>query len=260
MLSSARRLSSAAAWDSAALPFCAVQVVTSPRATSRRNLPGSPSHAADEIYSTKQLDKIAARWDARAAKWDRALRDPACHLNEDESYQRFLQQCHRLIDRRRRFCASHGVIDVGCGTGLVLADVISCFAWGIGIDISERMIQRARRKHINNARFILGDCFDLTRMCPPAGMILSRGILLSHYGSAHGPDLMRSLRAALLPKGVLLIDFLNSKARARHEHAPDSKAYFEGEELRQMARAAGFRSARITGEMERRVLLLFAEL
>ncbi len=69
------------------------------------------------------LKAIAARWDDRAESWDRALEDPACHLNEDEAYGRFTRLAHGLIAQRRAFCAMHGIIDAGCGTGLIMAEV-----------------------------------------------------------------------------------------------------------------------------------------
>ena len=232
---------------------------------SPRTIPGvkqsasaSPQQHANQIYTRRQLDKIATRWDARAAGWDQALLNPDCHLNEDEGYSRFLREAHRVIDGRRHSCAKGGVIDVGCGTGLVLVDVISHFAWGVGIDISKQMICRAHRKRIKNARFLIADCFKIAEFCPPAKMVLSRGILLSHYGRIQGERLLNSVRTGLRPQGIAILDFLNLHARARHQHSPD-KTYFSGKEVRQMALAAGFRSAAILGELERRVLFLLAE-
>ena len=66
------------------------------------------------LYEDRQLPAIAARWDAKADTWDRNLADPACHLNEDDGYARFLRQVLTLIKQRRSFCAAHGAIDAGC--------------------------------------------------------------------------------------------------------------------------------------------------
>lgn len=210
-----------------------------------------------DFYENRVLNEIAARWDARADTWDRSLRQPHCHLNEDQAYARFLDEVHPLLQQRRSFCAKGGVIDVGCGTGLVLADVVSRFAWGLGVDISHKMIDLARKKHIPNARFLVADAFHLT--CPAATTVLSRGVLLSHYGHKQGAELLKSLRKLLLPKGLLVLDFLNRAARHRHRHVPDKKTYFTGEEVCRIALDAGFSSAKIIGRMERRVLLLIGE-
>ena len=169
---------------------------------------------------------------------------------------------HQIADRTADLAlacvpAPAKILDVGCGTGLVLADVVSRFAWGLGVDISHKMIDLARKKHIPNARFLVADAFHLT--CPAATTVLSRGVLLSHYGHKQGAELLKSLRKLLLPKGLLVLDFLNRAARHRHRHVPDKKTYFTGEEVCRIALDAGFSSAKIIGRMERRVLLLIGE-
>ena len=211
------------------------------------------------IYARRRLKAIAARWDARAESWDQALEDPDCHLNEDDAYRRSNRLVQRLIAQRRRFCAIHGIIDAGCGTGLVLGEVISAFTWGIGVDISPKMIRVARDKRLANTRFLVGDCFDLPSLCPKAGAILSRGVLLSHYGREQGQAILRAARAALVPGGLLVFDFLNEAARTKHRHAPENKTWFTCEEIRSMARRAGFSAVKTLGKPNRRALLMLAE-
>lgn len=209
------------------------------------------------IYFARQLEAIAARWDARAREWDRNLQDAACHLNEDDAYNRFLKLAKGVISRRRAFCARHGVIDVGCGTGLVMAEIISAFAWGIGVDISPEMIRGAKAKHITRARFLEGDCFQLSQLCDPAGAVLSRGVLLSHYGPQHGQKLLESARSVLVPGGFAIFDFLNERGRTAHRHAPEEKSWFTPQQACALAKKAGFEQVRVIGEPVRRVLLLF---
>ena len=212
-----------------------------------------------EIYAHRQLAAIAARWDARADSWEHTLADPACHLNEDDAYGRFIVLVQGLIARRRRFCADHGVIDVGCGTGLVLAEVISAFAWGFGLDLSPQMIRVARAKGLVKTRFLVGDCFELPSLCPKAGAVLSRGVLLSHYGGELGQAILNAARAALVPGGFLIFDFLNQAARTQHRHAPANKTWFTRPEIEAMAGRAGFSTVTTLGKPNRRVLLLLAE-
>lgn len=211
-----------------------------------------------QLYAHRRLDAIAARWDARAASWDADLADPACHLNDDHAYQRFLQIVRRLISRRRAFCARHGVIDAGCGTGLVLAEVLPHFAWGLGLDLSPEMVRRARAKRLAGAKFKVADCFSC-RSCPRrAGAVLSRGVLLSHYGRAHAAQFLTAARSALLPGGFLVADFLNAAARSAHRHAPGNKTWFRAAHIKSMALEAGFAQARILGAPSRRCLVLLA--
>jgi SAM-dependent methyltransferase len=212
-----------------------------------------------QIYARRDLRAIAARWDDRAESWDCALEDPACHLNEDDAYGRFTRLVRGLIAQRRPFCAMHGIIDAGCGTGLILAEVISAFAWGIGVDISPKMIRAARARRLARTRFLVGDCFDLPSLCPKAGAVLSRGVLLSHYGRRQGQAILKAARAALAPGGFLVFDFLNEAARSKYRHAPENKTWFTGEEIQAMAGRAGFSTAATLGQPSRRALLLLAE-
>jgi SAM-dependent methyltransferase len=212
-----------------------------------------------QIYTHRQLDAIAARWDARAKTWDHDLEDPACHLNEDDAYPRFLREVRLILEDRRDFCAGEGVIDVGCGTGLVLALVVSAFAWGIGVDISPEMIRAAQEKHIGRARFLVGDSFNLPAICPPAGAVLSRGVLLSHYGPEHGAALLLAAKEALVKGGFVIFDFLNEAGRTAHGHVPEHKIYYRRETICSLAQRAGFSKVTVAGEDHRRVLVLVAE-
>ena len=212
-----------------------------------------------DIYHDRQLEAITSRWDARAKTWESDLENPGCHLNEDAAYERFLRQACTTTTERRDFCARNGVIDAGCGTGLVLEKVVSAFGWGMGVDLSGEMLRLARQKQIPCTTFVLGDCFRLGEFCPPVGAVLSRGVLLSHYGWRRAEALLRAAKAVLVPGGFVLFDFLNASARSRYAHAAEEKTYFAGPEINALAHRAGFKTANILGEVERRVLLLLAE-
>jgi SAM-dependent methyltransferase len=218
-----------------------------------------PADRSQEAYRARDLGVIAARWDARAAAWDEEVQRPECHLNDDDAYARFLRTSQAEIGRRPEFCRASGVIDAGCGTGLVLAAVISAFSWGIGVDISSEMIRIATGKSIPNAKFLVRDCFQLGSLCPRAGAILSRGILLSHYGSEQGVSLLKSIHAALLPGGFVVFDFLNEAARGRYAHSPENKTYFTRRKARALVLQTGFGSVTFQGESERRIVVAIAE-
>jgi SAM-dependent methyltransferase len=213
---------------------------------------------SENLYRKRQLEAIAARWDLRAAGWDAALEDPACHLNEDDAYQGFLKEAQAIIDVQRAFCRANGVIDAGCGTGLVLGQVIPFFAWGMGVDISSEMIRAARRKCIPNARFSVGDCFSLAQLCPAAGAIFSRGVLLSHYGRDQGLVLLSAIRAALVPDGFFMCDFLNVSVEPQSGHIARGKTHFSTEEVLRMGREAGFRRTKVLGPADCRALILLS--
>jgi len=211
-----------------------------------------------EIYAHRELAAIAARWDARADSWDHALEGSDCPLNQDGAYRRFIEVVQRRIARHKEFCAGQGIIDVGCGTGLVLSQVIGAFAWGTGIDISREMVRVAEAKNLAKCSFLVGDCFALPTLCSKAGLIVSRGVLLSHYGREHGVALLKAARAGLAPGGFVIFDFLNEGARTRYQHVPENKTWFTGETVKTMARDAGFFAVSISGGPNRRVLILIA--
>lgn len=208
------------------------------------------------VYVKRQLGAIAKRWDARAAAWDRNLRDVSCHLNEDGAYARFLTEVNEIVAQRREFCRSNGVIDAGCGTGLVLSEVSRWFAWGIGIDISAGMIRAARRKKLDGVKFIIGDCFQLDALCPQAGAVISRGVLLSHYGLRSGVSLLRSARCALVPDGFAIFDFLNAAGRRHSAHQAEDKHWLTAEQVRELGHRAGFPKVGLIGEPQQRVRLM----
>jgi len=225
------------------------------------DLPNQSRPASGSIYERHQLDAVAARWDAKARTWDSDLLNRECHLNEDDAYPRFLREASLLIEAHREFCTGQGVLDVGCGTGLVLAELIPAFAWGLGVDISAQMIDRAVQKQIPRARFVVADCFRMPELCAPAGAAISRGVLLSHYGRVQGEQLLAACGSALVKGGFLIFDFLNQAAQIRHAHQPEHKTYFTPESVCLMARRTGFARASILGgdPRERRVLLLLAQ-
>jgi SAM-dependent methyltransferase len=225
----------------------------------RRPRPPASPPSPKEIYEQRRLEAIARRWDAKAADWEVNLEDPTCHLNEDEAYERFLKQALAIIRSRKTFCASQGIIDAGCATGLVLARVAAWFAWGAGVDISPQMIKAAHAKHIPKVTFLVGDCFNLAASCPKAGAVVSRGVLLSHYGPCQGELLLKSAYDCLIERGFVFLDFLNHASRDKYEHVPKNKTYFEAEEVLAMAFRTGFRTAKVYGERKRRVRMLLAQ-
>lgn len=57
----------------------------------------------------------------------------------------------------------HSVLDAGCGTGAILELLSKKYPDKeyTGIDISEKMIEVASKKHLKDARFVQGDCENL---------------------------------------------------------------------------------------------------
>ncbi len=198
----------------------------------------APSRPDD--YDAVLIESIAARWDRKAERWDADLADEKFHLNEDDAYRRFLDAADDVVAVRADFCRSQLLVDLGCGTGLVLAHFIVRFNRGLGVDISPRMLEVARRRQLPVSEFLQANGFELPRCVAAAGAVLSRGVLLSHYGRRLAPELMGAIRAALVPNGFAILDFLNLASRHKFASEADNKTYFEAAELAIMGRQAGF--------------------
>jgi SAM-dependent methyltransferase len=216
-----------------------------------------PSRPGD--YDPFHPDGIRDRWDRKAERWDSDLADEHFHLNEDRAFERFLEAADAVVAGRAAFCRGQLLVDLGCGTGLVLAHFLDRFARGVGIDISPRMLAVATRRQLPRAEFLAGNGFELTKHVPAAGAVLSRGILLSHYGPHWAPLLLDQIRRVLCGGGFAMLDFLNAAARRAYASNPENKSYFAPEEATALAQRAGFARASVLGDPGRRVLLLVAE-
>lgn len=212
-----------------------------------------------EDYQGMCLDRIRQRWDRKADRWDADLADERCHLNEDGAYARFLASASAIVADRGEFCRERLLVDLACGTGLVLAYFVERFAEGLGVDISRRMLGAARRRRVPRSRFQECNAFELAQFAPQAGAVLSRGVLLSHYGHRWASILFQQIDQALVPGGFGLLDFLNAEARHLYASNPDNKSYFTPHQLEQLAEEAGFRHTRVLGEPTRRVRLVLLE-
>jgi len=217
----------------------------------------APSLARD--YESMSLDLIRARWDEKAERWDSDLAEADFHLNEDGAYARFLEAAAEAVAARAEFCRRHTLVDLGCGTGLVLARFAGQFAEGLGLDLSPRMLEVAARRQVAGVRFQEGNAFELGRLVSGAGAVLARGILLSHYGWRWAPTLFDHLHQALAPGGFALLDFLNAEARGAFACNPYNKTYFAPEHMERLAGEAGFSRCCVLGEPAHRVRMILLE-
>jgi SAM-dependent methyltransferase len=218
------------------------------------------ARSRSEDYEKMNLDVVQRRWDRRSERWEAELDDARCHLHADDAYRRFITAASRIIAARSAFCSCRLLVDLGCGTGLVLERFISHFAAGLGIDISEKMLQIARGKNLAAAEYRQQNAFELAGTVSCAGAILSRGIFLSHYGFRWAPVLLKQIHQSLAADGgFALLDFLNADSRGLYPCNPPNKTYFNPIQIAAMGRRTGFRRCRILGKPTRRVLLALLE-
>lgn len=212
--------------------------------------------SAPDLYGSRNIAAIARRWSAKAARWDSDLEDNTCHLNHEDSYNRFMEIARRLVVERREMCAAGSLIDLGCGTGAVLADLSLHFQRCIGIDVSREMLDVATNKGIGNAVWHLGDVFEGGWGGHRHAAVVSRGILLSHYGGDLARQLLGHTIGALIPGGVALFDFLSEDAPEDTRMLAPNKAYFRPEWLIDQAQHLGSVKAIVDGNPDARIRYL----
>jgi SAM-dependent methyltransferase len=123
-------------------------------------------------------------------------------------YDAELRAHHEHLRAAYGIGAGDEVLDVGCGTGLTTREAARAAAPGhvLGVDVSERMLERARQvttaERLDNARYELGDA-QLHRFDP-------RGfdVAISRFGTMFFTDPLAAfanIAAAVRPEGRLVL-------------------------------------------------------
>ncbi|AYO31212.1 class I SAM-dependent methyltransferase [Biomaibacter acetigenes] len=113
------------------------------------------------------------------------------------------------------------VLDVGCGTGVLVPYIIEKIGYSgriVGLDIAEKMLERAREKfperNFPNVDFIVGDIMNYNSQ-------VSFDYIMCYSSFPHFPDKKRSIKkmASLLnPKGKLIICHSESREKINSLH------------------------------------------
>ncbi len=208
------------------------------------------------LYASRDIDVIARRWDSKAAQWDSNLENESCHLNDDDAYGRFIELGRRLVLDRQQLCSTGSLVDLGCGTGAVLAEFSTYFDNTLGIDISQEMLNAAASKSIRNSEWRLDDVFEGGWIGRRHAAVLSRGILLSHYGDELARLLIAQTVKTLVPGGFALFDFLSVEAPEATKILAPNKTYFCPDWLIDQAKRLGSSGAVVAGNPIARVRYL----
>ncbi len=134
------------------------------------------------------------------------------------------------------------LVEIGIGTGGLLADLTALADQVIGVDHSPAMLEEARRRlteqGVSGVDLRLGEMTHLPLPDAAAGCALLNMVL---HHAADPPAVLAEIRRVLTPGGVLLIaDLARHEREAAREQLADQWLGFEEEELSGWLVAAGF--------------------
>lgn len=147
--------------------------------------------------------EIAAYFDHAAADWDAGM------VRSDALIAEILDGA--------RVCAGKDVLDVACGTGVLIGDCLAHGAASVtGIDLSQEMVRIAREKFAGEPRVTIL-CGDAEELGGPPRF----DCIVLYNAFPHFPDpqrLLRALTALLRPNGTLTVAHGMSRARIDRHH------------------------------------------
>ncbi len=137
----------------------------------------------------------------------------------------------------------HGtVLEIGIGTGGLLADLAGLASSLIGVDHSPAMLEEARRRllerGVNGVELRLGEMTHLPLADASTDCIIASMVL---HHAADPPAVLAEARRVLVRGGVLLIaDLARHEREAVREQLADQWLGFDEDELKKWLGAAGF--------------------
>lgn len=195
------------------------------------------------------IEDAGAQFDRFHADYDEALARGLSVSGEDKAFfarERIAHLARRLSETGQRVSS---VLDFGCGTGdatplfLELLGVESV----VGVDVSERSLEVARRRHgSSRARFVKLRDFS---PCGEFPLAFCNGVF-HHVPPGERPGVVRLLREALEPEGRLAIwdnNPWNPGARYVMWRIPFDRGalMLSAREARAMVEAAGLEALRV---------------
>lgn len=150
-------------------------------------------HVADRdqpLELGRQFDLVAASWDAKHGPASARAAEFAARV-------RYLRSVCRALVRPR-------VLDLGCGTGQVLFQLLPVIEAGVGMDISAAMIERARRDvDDDRLRFRVADA---AQFCSESDERFELVMLIGALDHLPNQDLaMTAVKRVMRPGGRLVV-------------------------------------------------------
>jgi len=167
-------------------------------------LPGSPYSAG--------MERVRDSYDIVAERYAEELADEL----EGKPLERALLRCFAELTAH----VDGEVADVGCGPGHVTHHLAELGCEIVGIDISSRMVEVARKRFPNHS-FDVGSMLELPSDAKWAGVVALYSII--HMTPEHRQTAFQEMARAVRPDGVLLLGFHVSD----DEHASGKSKYLD---------------------------------
>lgn len=186
---------------------------------------------------SRQFDLVAASWDAKHGPASPRAREFAARV-------RYLRDVCRALGHPR-------VLDLGCGTGQVLLQLLPVIESGVGVDISAAMIERARRDADNHR--LEFHVADAAQFCSQSEDRFGLVLLVGTLDHLPNPDLaIAAVRRVIAPRGRLIVIsphpsspiFLLKRLSRLGREVPRAN-HLSPRHLTALAREYGFRLTRI---------------
>ncbi len=138
--------------------------------------------------------------------------------------------------RRAASAGMARILELGCGTGRVMAPLVQAGHYVLGVDASEPMLQRARQRLLNTAGgqydLLAADVTGLGALLAPGRArsafdlaIIALNTFLHHLSRESQMAALRACHARLRPGGLLIVDLPPNDELAYQPDAADSNAY-----------------------------------
>lgn len=181
--------------------------------------------AGNEQSDDKKLE-IGERWSSRAAIWKDIIKDEASYVNYEDNYERV-----NTLIKKYGPLSEGKALEVGCGTGEAgrilktsnpALDILST-------DIAGGMLAEAQRQTADAGLDIEYKQLDITNKTlgdEKFGIVISRGVVVSHLPKSNIYDFLESLAYHTDADGYLLFDFIQDTAVGEIEQPVDRKNAF----------------------------------
>jgi inosine/xanthosine triphosphate pyrophosphatase family protein/2-polyprenyl-3-methyl-5-hydroxy-6-metoxy-1,4-benzoquinol methylase len=213
-----------------------------------------------EAFSEESASKkiiISERWSSRASTWKNVIEDENSYVNYEANYERV-----NALIRKYGPLATGRALEVGCGTGEAgrILKISNPSLDVLSTDISDGMLEEARQQTADQGLTIRYKKADIIKdevadEVGSFGMVLSRGVVISHLPKADIFDFLESLSSHTSSGGYLLFDFIQNISVGEVEVAKpvDTKNEFTIAQIDEIMGRFGFDRIDNNGDETRRV-------